>query len=77
MNFKNMILSALRSRYVAEAESAKANIEVYLNSPVGIGEHSDLVGSVDTQVEELASALEKISTLGMLIKEYESSEESD
>lgn len=77
MNFKNMILSALRSKYVAEAESAKANIEVYLNSPVGIGEHSDLVGSVDTQVEELASALEKISTLGMLIKEYESSEESD
>jgi len=77
MNYKNMILSALRSRYVGEAESAKANIEVYLNSPVGIGEHSDLVGSVDTQVEKLASALEKISTLGMLINEHESSEESD
>ena len=50
------MLKALMLKYEAEIESAKANITVYLDNPVGIGEHPDLVAAVDSQVEIIAHA---------------------
>ena len=58
----NMI-RALRLQYQAEVERAKSNIMVYLNNPVGIGEHPDLAGAVDSQIEIIAHAEDKIEVL--------------
>ena len=33
------MINALRKKYEAEVAAAKANIDVYINNPVGIGEH--------------------------------------
>lgn len=57
------LLKALESRLVGEVEVAKANIEVYMSNPVGIGEHPDLVGAVEEQLCKLAEADEKLETL--------------
>ena len=57
------MLKALMLKYEAEIESAKANITVYLDNPVGIGEHPDLVAAVDSQVEIIAHAQDKIEVL--------------
>ena len=58
----NMI-RALKLQYQAEVERAKSNIMVYLNNPVGIGEHPDLAGAVDSQIEIIAHAEDKIEVL--------------
>jgi len=58
----NMI-DALRKKYEADIAHAKANIEVYLKHPVGIGEHSDLVSSVDEQIDNMAHAEDKLEVL--------------
>ena len=58
----NMI-DALRKKYEADIAHAKANIEVYLNNPVGIGEHSDLVSAVDEQIDNMAHAEDKLEVL--------------
>ena len=58
----NMI-RALMMQYQAEVERAKSNIMVYLNNPVGIGEHPDLAGAVDSQIEIIAHAEDKIEVL--------------
>ena len=58
-----MILEALQKKYEAEILSAKANIEVYKKSPVGIGEHPDLVAAVDEQIGKLAEAEDKLESL--------------
>tara|TARA_R110000822_G_scaffold79542_1_gene190179 strand:+ start:795 stop:998 length:204 start_codon:yes stop_codon:yes gene_type:complete len=55
-----MITYALELHYQAEIEKARANIEVYLNNPAGIGEHPDLVGAVDSQIEIMAHAEDKL-----------------
>ena len=55
----NMI-EALRKMYEAEIAHAKANVEVYLNNPVGIGEHPDLVLAVDEQIDKMAHAEDKL-----------------
>ena len=57
------LLEALERRLVGDVAIAKANIEVYLDNPVGIGEHPDLVGAVEEQLGKLAEADEKLETL--------------
>ena len=53
------LLNALKRRYEADIACAKANISVYVEHPVGIGEHADLVGAIDGQVEKLCESEEK------------------
>ena len=61
-----MILAALVKKYEAEMAAAEAHIEVYMDNPVGIGEHPDLVAAVDSEMSKLATARDKLNTL----KEY-------
>ena len=58
-----MIVDALRKKYEYEILSARANIDVYLRNPAGIGEHPDIVAAVDSEMEKLASAEDKLSSL--------------
>ena len=51
-----MIIDALRKKYEADIAHAKANIEVYLKHPVGIGEHPDLVEETVKLFEDVAHA---------------------
>ena len=58
-----MFIKALKLQYEAEIEKAKDNIKVYLSNPVGIGEHPDLAGAIDSQMEVLAPAEDKREVL--------------
>ena len=53
----------------AEIEAAKANIDVYIKNPVGIGEHPDLVAAMDTEMTKLADASDKLATLNSFYPE--------
>ena len=64
---KNRILDALKAKYMCEMEFHRKNIDIYLKNPVGIGEHPDVLGAIDTEVEALAAVTEKLATL---ITEY-------
>ena len=57
------LINALKKRYESEVACAKANIGVYTTNPVGIGEHADLVGAIDGQVEKLCESEEKLKAL--------------
>ena len=50
------LLKALIQKQLGEIEMAKANIQVYQDHPVGIGEHPDLVEAIETQVTRIAEA---------------------
>ena len=58
-----MIVDALRKKYEYEIISARANIDVYLRNPAGIGEHPDIVAAVDSEMEKLSSAEDKLKSL--------------
>jgi len=57
------MLDALIKKLEGEIAVAKANAEVYLNHSVGIGEHPNVVEAIETQIEIMASAQEKIDTI--------------
>lgn len=60
-------MKSLKLQYESEIAKAKDNIEVYLSNPVGIGEHPDLAAAIDTQVEVIAHAEDK---LGVIMKHF-------
>jgi|TARA_R110000751_G_scaffold158470_2_gene264095 hypothetical protein len=47
----------------AEAVEARAILKVYFNSPVGIGEHPDLLTEINKYCDKLAQAEDKIESL--------------
>jgi hypothetical protein len=60
---KKQIVNALVKKYEGEIAEAKANIEIYMNNPVGIGEHPDVIDAIHSQVLKIASAEENIQVL--------------
>lgn len=57
------LLAALVLKLEGQRAVHKANIEVYLNNPVGIGEHPDILAAIESEIEKLAAAQEKIDVV--------------
>ena len=57
------ILEALRALSVGSIKKAKMNIEVYLSNPVGIGEHPDVLGAIQDQVDVIAKEQERFDII--------------
>ena len=60
---RTAILDALEARYEAQVAEAHATIKIYLENPVGIGEHPQHIDEVDKQFEKIAAAEEKLKVL--------------
>jgi|TARA_B100001094_G_scaffold268130_1_gene271701 hypothetical protein len=60
---------------VADAEGniakAKANVEVYLHNPVGIGEHPDVLGAIQEQLDIIAHEEERIEVIEKHFSDHE------
>ena len=54
------IKEALKLKYLGIIAEAEVNVRIYLKNPVGIGEHADIVGAIDEQIEIAANAQEKL-----------------
>lgn len=63
MSYRTNAIKSLRLKYEAEILKAKTNIDVYLSAPVGIGEHPDLVGAIDSELDKLTEADDRLGTL--------------
>ena len=57
------ILDALKASSEGAIEKARINIEIYLKSPVGIGEHPDVLAAIQDQVDLIAREEERIAIL--------------
>ena len=62
-NLRELMLKALRDEASGNIEKAKVNIEVYLHNPVGIGEHPDVLGAIQEQLDIIAHEEERIEVL--------------
>ena len=48
-------------------ELAKTNILVYMNQPVGIGEHSDVVEAIQLELDKMAQAQDRIDMMKLVM----------
>ncbi len=59
----NRLLSAAKKHYEAKRDESIANLDVYFNKSVGIGEHSDLQEEIRKWTDELANAIDGLEAL--------------
>ena len=64
---KEQLVHALKTKYDADYQMHKANLDIYLNNPVGIGAHPQHFEEMDKLVEAMTSARDKLEVLN---KEY-------
>ncbi len=57
------LLEALIKKLEGDIAVAVANVEVYKTNASGIGEHSDLVETIEKEVEKIADAHDKIEAI--------------
>ena len=61
--FRRVIIEALEDRYNAQISEAEATIKIYLEKPVGIGEHPQHIDEVDKLIDKIAQAEEKLKVI--------------
>jgi len=63
------LLTTLKQRYQYEIQHGKATMLIYLNNPVGIGEHPQHLEEMDTLLEKMAGAEDKLTILDKFFPE--------
>ena len=66
---KMKLLQAALTHHQGAYQRHQANLEVYLENPVGVGEHQDLVEEVVTLTQKIAEANENVLMVQKLIEE--------
>ncbi len=56
-------IKAMKRLYNAEIDVYKAEAQNYLDNPVGVGEHGNLIETMDTLVAKIAEAEDKLIVL--------------
>ena len=58
------LINSVELTYIGKMAEAKANLAVFLESPVGVGEHSSITEEIKTLLLELAEAKDVIQVIG-------------
>ena len=65
---KPELIKALLSHAQGEINYHKANVNVYLNSPVGIGEHPDVMGAITDELDKIAKYHDQVEVIERYFK---------
>ena len=60
---KQAIIQALEDKYNAKISEADATIKIYLERPVGIGEHPQHLEEIDKLLQNIVDAQEKLNEI--------------
>ena len=54
LHMRDQLLAAVSAHANGEIAKHKANVEVYLDHPAGIGEHSDITEAIQVELDKIA-----------------------
>ena len=57
------IMNALRAHAEGNLQLHKANIQVYLSNPAGIGEHSDILEAIQGELDKISVHSDRLELL--------------
>ena len=60
---REQLLKALLAHAQGDIAKHKANVEVYLTNPVGIGEHSNVVEAIEEELNMIAKYQDQIEVI--------------
>ena len=65
---RDQMLKALLAHAQGDIEKHKANVEIYLSNPAGIGEHSDIMDAVENELNMIAKYQDQIDVIQRYFK---------
>ena len=65
---RDQMIKALLAHAQGDIEKHKANVEIYLANPAGIGEHSDIMESVENELNMIAKYQDQIDVIQKYFK---------
>ena len=65
---REQLIAALKAHAQGEIAMHKANVDVYLTSPVGIGEHPDLTQAMQEELDKIARWDDQLEVLNKYFK---------
>ena len=65
---REQMINALKTHAVAHIEKHRMNVEVYLNNPVGVGEHSDIMDTIEKELSQIAEYHDQLEVLNTYFK---------
>ena len=63
MNLRDDLLEASKKNFEAQIEKQRINIENMLNNSVGVGEHPDLMETIEGELEKMSGFHDKLEML--------------
>ena len=67
----DMLLQALKKKLEGDVAVAKANVLIYKQKSVGIGEHPEIVQAIEMEISKMTEAQDKLDTVNQLLNEKE------
>ena len=65
---RDKLLNALLAHANGDIQKHVANVEVYLENPAGIGEHSNIVEAIEQELNEIAKYQDQIDIINKYFK---------
>ena len=65
---RDQLLKAVLTHANGEIAKHKANVEVYLEHPAGIGEHSDITEAIQCELDKIARYHDQIEVVNKYFK---------
>ena len=75
MEHRNRILATLVAAAQANVERHMMNVEVFLNNPVGVGEHPDIMETIEGEIDMMEKYLSRRNILQSMITTEDKGEE--
>ena len=60
---REQIIKSLLAHAEGQIAKHKANVEIYLEHPVGIGEHGDVMATIEQEINTMAQYQEQIDII--------------
>ena len=74
---REQLLKALLAHATGEIEKHKANVEVYLTHPVGIGEHSDITEAIQVELDKIARYDDQVEVINKYFRSSQTMSDID
>jgi hypothetical protein len=71
MSIKHKLITALEAHAEGHIKKHLANIEVYLENPVGVGEHPDIIEAIEQELNEVAKYHDQLEVIEQYFDTYQ------
>ncbi len=66
---RKQLIEASKQHYISHIEKHRINVEVMLNNPMAIHDHSDIMDAIEKEVAQIAEYMDKLEVMEKYFKE--------